>query len=282
MPSRSERKNRETGRQRRRETGKEIGGHGPQHLFDCWAQVSERIQSARHLAMFLDFDGTLTRFRMRPEAVSLSDATRRALRRLVRYPQARLFILSGRRRADVENRVGVAGMSYLGLHGWEGPTRTAPKALAPWLLRQAKRQLQHSLAGLRGIWIEEKAPIFAVHCRGASARAARQAGSIVRQAVKSFEPYLRVLPGNKVWEVIPHQDFEGKGATVRALLREMPATTLPIYLGDDTTDESAFAALRHGITVCIGARQPTQARFALRGPQEVRRFLEKVERELGE
>jgi trehalose 6-phosphate phosphatase len=254
-------------------------GHGTQHLFDCWVHMSERIRLAEHLALFLDFDGTLAPFRVRPEAVSMSDSTRRVLRRLVRYPQVRLFILSGRRRADVEHRVRVAGISYLGLHGCEGPTTAAPKALAPWMLRQAKRQLQHSLADLCGVWIEEKGAIFAVHCRGAAASAARRAGATVRRVMKSFEPYLRVLPGNQVWEVIP-LELEGKGGTVRTLLRAMPAMTLPIYLGDDTTDESAFVALRHGITVCIGARQPTQARFLLRGPQEVRRFLQKMERKL--
>jgi trehalose 6-phosphate phosphatase len=103
--------------------------HSTQHLFDCWAKVSERIRSAEHVALFLDFDGTLAPFRVRPDAVSLSDSTRNALRRLVRYPQVRLFILSERRRADVERRVQVAGISYLGMHGWEAPATSALKAL---------------------------------------------------------------------------------------------------------------------------------------------------------
>ena len=258
-----------------------ISAHRTQHLFDCWAQVSERLRSAKRLALFLDFDGTLAPFRVRPEAVSLSDSTRRALRRLVRQPRVRLFILSGRRRADVKNRVRVAGISYLGLHGWEGPTTAAPNGLTSRLLRQAKRQLQHSLAGLRGVWVEQKGAIFAVHCRGTTVRAARHAGSLVSQVVKPFKPYLRVLSGNKVWEVVP-LELEGKGAAARALLRQMPSATLPIYIGDDTTDEAAFGALPRGITVCVGARRPTQAGFALRGPQEVRRFLEKVDREVRE
>ena len=264
-------------RSRKRPTAKQ----STRHLFDCWATVSERVRSAQHLALFLDFDGTLAPFRLQPAAVSLSDSTRRALRRVARHPRVAVYVLSGRLRADVENRVRVAGISYLGLHGWEGPTTAAPKALAPWILRQAKRQLQHGLTGLRGVWIEEKGAIFAVHRRGAPAGAARKASAILRQVMKSFEPYLRVLSGSQAWEVIP-QELKGKGATVRALLREMPAATLPVYLGDDTTDESAFGALHRGITVCVGARQPTKARFNLRGPQEVRRFLEKLERELRE
>jgi trehalose-6-phosphatase len=66
---------------------------------------------------------------------------------------------------------------------------------------------------------------------------------------------------------------------VRALLHQMPPATLPIYLGDDAADESAFAVLSCGITVCVGPRQPTEARFRLRNPQEVRTFLKKLERE---
>ncbi len=253
----------------------------PRHLFECWEQVSERIRAAEHLTLFLDFDGTLAPFRLRPETVWLSDSTRRVLRRLTCYPQVRLFILSGRRRADLESRVRVVGPSYLGMHGWEGSTAGAPKALAPWLLRQAKRQLRHDLGELRGVWIEQKGAIFAIHCRGAAAHVARRTDAIMHRVIKSFEPYLRVVTGNQVWEVLP-LELEGKGARVEELLRELPATTLPIYLGDDTTDESAFSTLWHGITVCVGARRLTRAAFALRGPQEVCRFLGKMERELRE
>jgi len=252
----------------------------PQHLFDCWSQVAERVRSADRLALFLDFDGTLASFRTRPEEVTLSDSTRRVLTRLGCHLQVRLFILSGRRLADLENRVGVPGLCYFGLHGWEGPNTATPKATARRVLHRVKRQVELELAGLRGVWIEEKGPILAVHVRGAAPHAVRRAGDIVGRVTKAFEPHLRVLPGNKVWEVMP-QELEGKGAAVRALLREMPAGTLPVYVGDDTTDESAFAVLRHGITVCAGPR-PTKAKFQVRGPREVRRFLEKVERELRE
>src|SRR5215831_17796693 len=249
------------------------------HLFDAWSEVSECLRSAHHVALFLDFDGTLAPFRLRPEAVSLSDGTRRVLQRLVRHPQLKIFLLSGRRRRDVEHRVGVAGISYLGLHGWEGRKAAVPGPIMRSLLRSAKRQLQDRLAGLQGVWIEEKGPIFTIHVRGASPTTAGKAGSFVRQVMTSFEPHLHILPGNHIWEVIP-RELPGKGAAVRMLLREMPAATLSLYLGDDTTDEFAFTALPEGVTVCVGDRQPTKARFRLCGPREVRRFLERVEREL--
>jgi len=263
---------------RKNRAGKSRTARPSRHLFDCWPEIAERVRSARRLALFLDFDGTLAPFRLRPEQVKLSERTRRALRRLVCEAGVKVFVVSGRRRADVENRVGVPGVHCFGLHGWEGPTARPPSPAAR-LLRQARQQLRKSLAGLRGVWIEEKGPTFAVHVREAAASAARQAGAIVQQVMECFEPDLRLLPGNQVWEVTP-QELEGKGAKVRALLRQMPAATLPIFLGDDTTDESAFAVLHHGITVCVGARQPTLARFGLLGPREVQRFLQKLGGEL--
>jgi trehalose-phosphatase len=263
-----------------------LGGLGPnenttRHVFDVWAQVAERVRTAEHLALFLDFDGTLVPFRMRPEEVRLSDGTRRALQRLVRHSAITVFVLSGRRRADVQDRLGVPGVRCYGLHGWEAPRTAVPKSSAGKLLREARRQLRKGLCGLRGVWIEDKGPILGVHARGAAAGAVRQAGNVVQEVMGQFEPGLRVLPGSRVWEVMP-RELQGKGATVQALLRQMPPATLPIYLGDDAADESAFAALAYGITVCVGLRQPTEARFRLRNPQEVRTFLKKLERELHE
>ena len=251
----------------------------PRHLIDGWPQVSERVRSAEHLALFLDFDGTLAPFRRRPEQVRLSDDTRRVLQRLVRYPQLRVFVLSGRRRADVQDRVGVPEVRCYGLHGWEGPTTGLPKSPAKRSLREVRRQLRNRLSGLRGVWIEDKGPILGVHVRGATASVCRRTSDVVQEVMGRFQPELGLLSGSRVWEVIP-RELQGKGATVRSLLREMPPAALPIYLGDDATDETAFAVLRHGITVCVGGRRPTRARFDLRSPQEVRTFLKELESEL--
>ena len=80
----------------------------------------ERFDANPPIALFLDFDGTLVPLQARPEDVWLDDATRRTLSRLVRSPRFRVWIMSGRRRADVRARVRVPGIRYLGLHGWEG------------------------------------------------------------------------------------------------------------------------------------------------------------------
>jgi trehalose 6-phosphate synthase/phosphatase len=90
---------------------------------------------------------------------------------------------------------------------------------------------------------------------------------------------LRVLNGDKVWEVVP-REIPGKGVAVRKLLEGLQGTTVAMYFGDDETDEEAFAVLPRQITVRIGRERRTRARFYLRSPAEVQRCLFRIERDL--
>jgi trehalose-phosphatase len=72
----------------------------------------------------------------------------------------------------------------------------------------------------------------------------------------------------------------GKGAAAEEFLAQWETPALPIYMGDDTTDESAFAALRAGITVRVGVTRRTRARFRLRDPREVWDFLRRLAKEV--
>jgi trehalose-phosphatase len=236
------------------------------------------LLAASHIALFLDFDGTIVPIQPRPEMVRLSLAARRLIGQLAQHPKVTVCIVSGRRLADLRRRANVPGVRYLGLHGWESDRKTSSSPEDEFLA-QVKRLLTERLRFLPGVRVEDKGMIFAVHYRGASADAARLARSILRVTVKPFERHLHVLKGKKVWEVLSHKVL-GKGETVRQLLAELPRATLPIYVGDDTTDESAFAALRRGITVRVARRRSTKARFYLRNPDEVIGFLQKLEAEI--
>ena len=70
-------------------------------VFDCWQQIAARLHAAGTVALFLDFDGTLARLRQRPEEVRLNHSTRQAIARLARNPRVRVWLISGRRLADV-------------------------------------------------------------------------------------------------------------------------------------------------------------------------------------
>lgn len=80
-------------------------------------------------------------------------------------------------------------------------------------------------------------------------------------------------------EILPHQ-IDGKGPAIRALLCQEPPSTLPIVVGDDRTDERAFAVVPRGLTIRVGKNPRTRARYLLRDPEEVNLFLEKLEVEI--
>jgi trehalose-6-phosphatase len=71
-----------------------------------------------------------------------------------------------------------------------------------------------------------------------------------------------------------------KGKAAKDLLRQIPGRKVVIYAGDDTTDETAFALLRKGVTIRVGRFRETEANFFVRSPGEVQMFLEKLEETL--
>ncbi|MDR3674137.1 MAG: trehalose-phosphatase [Acidobacteriota bacterium] len=225
--------------------------------------------------LLLDFDGTLVPVNDDPDEVSLDPLARRVLRRLARHRGSDVYIMSGRRLADLRRRVKIPGVRLLGLHGWERPGATLPPDQKR-LLRQAKHWLARWLPALPGIEVEDKGYALAVHYRGAPLPVARVAGLVMLIARDLFRPGLHLLKGKQIWELLPRA-IVGKGLATQGLLQGLPADTLPIFVGDDTSDESAFAILQHGLAVHVGTNAKTKATFCLRDPGEVREFLERLE-----
>ncbi len=205
--------------------------------------------------------------------------TRHALRRVVRHSRVQVFVVSGRRLADVRRRVGIHRITYLGLHGWEhGRGRPGGIRLHRFMQR-LRREVESKLAGVEGVWIEDKYVGFVVHGRYAPARERRTARAALKQSLAAIQFRVRVLKGKNVWEVLP-VEVQGKGAAVRDLLDGLDRSALPIYVGDDLSDEAAFEALPRGITVRVGAPRKTRARYTMRHPNEVREFLERLAGEI--
>ena len=127
-----------------------------------------------------------------------------------------------------------------------------------------------------GIEVEDKGYALAVHYRGAAPPMVRVAGLVMLIARDLFRPGLYLLKGKEIWELLPRA-IVGKGPATQGLLQELPADTLPIFIGDDTSDESAFAVLQNGLAVHVGGDTKTKAPFCLRNPGEVREFLERLE-----
>ncbi len=252
---------------------------GARHLFDCWPQVVRSLHSAQSFVLFVDFDGTLTPLRERPSDVPpLDPSWRGLLRRLARNKRLTFYVISGRRLAELRKLVPVPGVRLLGLHGWEGRD-VPPLEKERGMVRKARQLLQQRLSKIPQIWLEDKGLGLAVHYRGAPLWSIRLARPIVLNVARILRPHIHILRGDKVWEILPRQ-IDGKGTSVRALLSQESPGTLPIFIGDDLTDEHAFAVLPHGLTVRVGKNLRTRARFLLRDPEEVKVFLQKLEVEI--
>lgn len=253
----------------------------------------------RRPVLFLDYDGTLTPIVERPEDATLSPAMRQVLERLAeRFPVA---VVSGRGRPDVEERVGLPGLYYAGSHGFDiagpgdaerggtGVTYEAAAEAVP-AVEAVTAELERALVSVPGAQVEPKRFTVAVHYRRAAPDDVPRMEAIVDRLVAEH-PELRKAGGKKVWEIRPALDWD-KGEAVEWILRVIcaardldPSDALPLYIGDDETDEDAFRAVgAHdppgiGILVTAAAPEtprPTAATFTLRSPDEVRRLLERL------
>ena len=254
--------------------------HSSGYLFRSWDEIVARIGEAEICALLLDFDGTLVKLQKRPWDVRVPQRTKRLLERLAGHPKLFVAIVSGRRCQDLQTRIGVEILHFIGLHGAEEKGKDTKISLAAAkCLAQAERAVRARIDAMRGMRVENKGKSFAVHYREASATTARAAKACLLDLVAPLKHTLRVLDGAMVWEVLPNE-IRGKGGAVRDLLRELPHGTPAIYIGDDGTDESAFRALNGQITIRVGKAPDSHAKYYLRNPSDVIRFLARLEKEI--
>jgi trehalose-phosphatase len=248
------------------------------HLFRSWNHVLRRLRSRRLIALFLDFDGTLAPLRPRPEDVWLDEATRSTLSQLVRSPRFRVWVISGRRRADIRARIRVPGIRYLGLHGWEGRAANCVPEETRRVVSCAKSWIGSLLLNTPGIWIEDKEVTFAIHYRSVSEKGVRAARQLLQGVLQAFEGILHLVKGKKVWEVVP-REIEDKGVAVKQELSAIGREAVPVYIGDDRMDEPGFEACSSGVTVRVGRACRSKARYRLSSVAQVHQFLENLGRE---
>jgi trehalose-phosphatase len=250
------------------------------HLFEDWENIETRIQQAQDLFLFLDYDGTLTPIVSRPELALCPSEVKRYLGKLRDLPRVYLAIISGRSLEDLREKVGVSGIIYVGNHGLEienseGRHKKILSSTRISELKRITRNLQNSLKEIPGILFEEKGPILSVHYRNVPQKFFTRIRRVLEEELKQWRDRWKMASGKMVLEIHPNIDFH-KGKAVREILKTFPSQgLLPIYLGDDQTDEDAFRVLKgKGISVFIGPSGfPSEADFFLQNPDEVQEFL---------
>ena len=147
-------------------------------------------------------------------------------------------------------------------------------------MSRLRRTLESTLPHRRDFWIEDKQFTIALHFRSVPRHRLRPLRLALRKILASFGQGIWVLENRSEWEFLP-PEIKGKGHAVRSLFRRERSRngTLAVLVGDDASDESAFRALRGGITVRVGHSAPTSARFRLDGPSQVLKVLQRIAEE---
>ena len=245
--------------------------------------INSRANFAGHpVFVFLDFDGTLVEIASRPSNVYLSRERKQSLEALANTAGVYVAIVSGRVLDDLRHRIAAANVFCVGSHGWEwmGPDgcvhRCGIDGRVAEALQNLYDQFSHRTAQMSGIILEDKNVALALHYRMASEQSAANVRSEFLTAIREYQQRgvaLEVLCGKGVTEA--KAAGRNKADAVAHLLSRYAPGALPIYFGDDQTDESAFRRLHgSGITVLVAETpRPTFASFYLKNPDEVYKVL---------
>jgi len=244
-------------------------------------RLDHELGDGASLVAILDYDGTLTPLVATPGQARLAPSVRETLARLAEGERTRLAILSGRGLADLRARVALPAVVYGGCHGLEiagRHLRFRHPGARPSYLTATRRALVASLSSIPGARLEWKGLAVSLHYRRVAPETRPRVKAIAARIVR--DRGLALVPGHEVFDFVPRVGWN-KGRAARWIARRM-ARTLPtrrrvvLYAGDDTTDESAFEALRgRAVTICVGTR-PTAAEYRVAGVREVQALLRRM------
>lgn len=263
----------------------------PNALADA-ARFKERLRG-RSPAVFLDYDGTLTPIFDRPEDARISPSMRVAVRGLAK--RCTVCVVSGRDRLVVQELMGVDDLVVAGSHGFDiwsptdGTIEHDAGSGSEELVQRVTERIREEVHGIDGALVEPKKASVAVHYRLVRHDRDREKISHLVDTLLADRPgELKVTPGKMVYELQPNLDWD-KGKAVLFLFEALGLDrhdVVPLYLGDDHTDEHAFEALRgDGIGIFVGrgddpenAGRTTAADYVLDSTEEVQRFLDRLAR----
>ena len=257
------------------------------YLFDVLDKIKSSL-AGKYLFLFLDCDGTLTPIVDTPNEAIILPETKRLLNSLSQKNNCKIAIISGRSLADIEKKIGLKNLIYSGNHGFqiEGP-KIKHEMAVPFgykkILEHIKTQLKEKLSGIKGVFVEDKKLSLALHFRLSDRQQVPLIKTIFHENVILYlvKNKIKIRPGKKVLEVIPPVRWD-KGKIVLWLLARQEALSksgkiIPIYIGDDSTDEDAFKALKNrGLTVSVGHTDTSQAKYYVKNVKEVHTFLKYI------
>ncbi|CAN6202041.1 unnamed protein product [Urochloa humidicola] len=249
----------------------------------------ERVAAAakgKRVVMFMDYDGTLSPIVADPDMAFMTAEMRAAVRDVAKhFPTA---IVTGRCVDKVCNFVGLSELYYAGSHGMDikGPSSKDDQTvlLQPAreflpVINKAFRALEEKTRATPGARVEHNKFCLSVHFRCVDEKSWSPLAEQVKAVLRDF-PELKLTEGRKVLEIRPSIMWD-KGKAVEFLLKSLGfdgrSDVLPVYIGDDRTDEDAFKMLKRrgqGLGILVSkCPKETEASYSLQDPTEVMEFL---------
>ncbi|XP_021851692.1 probable trehalose-phosphate phosphatase H isoform X2 [Spinacia oleracea] len=264
------------------------------HSYDSWLEKHPSALVAfkkmmhgaesKKIVVFLDYDGTLSPIVNDPEVAFMTEKMRAVVHEVgCCFPTS---IISGRSREKVYDFVQLDNIYYAGSHGMDIMAPLQPLRIRDWKYhakavdRKIQKSLEEKTEAIEGVKLEDNKFCLSVHFRNVPDE---DLGTLEEQVKSVLEehPQFRLTRGKKVLEIRPPIDWD-KGHALEYLLDSLGLAgsndVLPIYIGDDTSDEDAFELIHrrrqgHSIIVTSIPRE-TWASYSLYDTTEVMLFLE--------
>jgi trehalose 6-phosphate phosphatase len=235
------------------------------------------IRNATRYALFFDFDGTLADIAPRPDEVQVPDETRATLRRLSIALGGAVAVISGREIASVDHYLLPVQLAMSGVHGLtrrDAHGNLHERTFDHHGITQVETRLADFVSANPGILMERKQGAVTLHYRQRPELEDASHDAMHQAALGNDS--IRFRKGKMVIEALAHQ--ADKGAAIESFLAEPPFLgRVPVFAGDDVTDEDGFALVndRQGISIKVGGGE-TQARYRVRNTQELLSWLKDV------
>jgi len=257
------------------------------YLFSRLGKIRELLCS-KFILLLMDYDGTLSPIAQTPKKAIMPKGTKKLLQELSLSPYCKLGIVSGRSLQDLMNTVGLKRVIYAGNHGLEikSPKIRFESLVAPSLksaIRDISADIKKRISGIKGALIEDKGLTLTIHYR----LTAKKDLPMLKKAVfEAIHPYIasgKVIASlsKKAYEIKPLVKWDKGRVALWLLARQRfisgVKNVLPVYIGDDATDEDAFRLLKgKGLTVFVGKPRKSKADYYLKDTRDVVKFLRLV------
>lgn len=256
------------------------------YFFSYLSEIEKRLSQIPNHLLILDFDGTISSISKNPTEAVLDKAIKKELKKYIKFFP--LAIVSGRSLNDIKNKVGLKQIIYAGNHGLEWEMEKNKNQIhislkTKNLFRLIRKKFKKIQNKYPGVWLQDKKLSISIHYRQLNSKLIGVFKKDLNLFFKTFNNnnLIEVFNNKKIVEIRPNIKWnKGKFCVfmIKYFEKKLKTKLLPIYVGDDTTDEDAFVALKSGVTIRVGRNKYSQAKFYVKNINEVKNCLQFLSR----